>query len=313
MKPIKISIIIVSWNTKGLLADCLDSLISLSNNLEIQGQGMQTVVVDNNSSDGTVEMLQEAYPWVELLDKKENLGFPAGNNVGFEQGKGEYLLMLNPDTIVHDNAIEKLIAYLDSHPNVGAVGARLLNPDGSLQESCYPKPTLGREFWRLFHMDKLLPHGVYDMNDWSTSEPREVDVIMGACILTRNSIMNTVGGLDEEFFMYSEEVDLCYRMQGSGWEIHWHPEALVTHLGGQSTKLVKTEMFLRLYESKLLYFNKNHGRKAAKLYKIILFLSSLPRLVLIPLSWFSKSHNRRVSMKSLASQYWQLIQRLPQM
>ena len=313
MKPIKISIIIVSWNTKDLLADCLDSLMPLSKNLEAKNLGMQTIVVDNNSSDDSVEMVRERYPWVDLLDKKENLGFPGGNNEGFAHGEGEYVLMLNPDTIVHENAIEKLIAYLDSHPNVGAVGARLLNADGSLQESCYPRPTLVREFWRLFHMDKLVPYGIYDMDNWSENKPREVDVLMGACILTRESIINTIGGMDEEFFMYSEEVDLCYQMQRSGWGIHWCPEAVVTHLGGQSTKLVKTEMFLRLYESKLLYFSKNHGLKAAKLYKIILFFSSLPRLVLVPLSWLPRSHQKRDSMKSLASQYWQLIQRLPQM
>ncbi|MEM8861306.1 MAG: glycosyltransferase family 2 protein [Chloroflexota bacterium] len=313
MNEVKLSIVIVSWNTKKLLADCLDSLIPLAKNLEKENLQLQTIVVDNDSSDGTVDMVKSEYPWVELLDEKRNLGFPGGNNLGFERCKGEYLLMLNPDTIVHDNAIESLISYLETRPNVGAVGARLLNADGSLQESCYPRPTLGREFWRLFHMDKLMAHGIYDMEDWSLSEPREVDVLMGACILSRTSIIQSLGGMDEEFFMYSEEVDLCYRMQRGDWEIHWFPESLVTHYGGQSTSLVKTEMFLRLYESKLLYFNKNHGLKAAQLYKVILFLSSLPRLALIPLSWLTRSNNRRDDMKSLASQYWRLIQKLPQM
>lgn len=313
MKPIKISIVIVSWNTKDILADCLDSLMPLAKSLEQKKLGMQTIVVDNNSSDGTVELLRDSYPWVELFDLKENLGFPGGNNFGFSHGQGEYMLMLNPDTIVHGDAIEQLMTYMDSNPHVGAVGSRLLNADGSLQESCYPRPTLRRELWRLLHMDKLLHYGIYDMKNWSVSESRSVDVLMGACILTRSTIIESIGGMDEEFFMYSEEVDLCRRMQLAGWEIHWLPQAVVTHLGGQSTKLVKTEMFLRLYESKLLYFNKNHGLMAARLYKIILFISSLPRLVLMPLSWLPRSHQRRDSMKSLASQYWQLIQKLPQM
>ena len=313
MNKIKLSIVIVSWNTKELLADCLDSLKPLTKNLESQGLRLQTIVVDNNSTDGSDELVKSNFPWVELYAEKRNLGFPGGNNLGFEQCKGEYLLMLNPDTIVHDNAIEYLLSYLDANPDVGAVGARLLNTDGSLQESCYPRPTLGREFWRLFHMDQIKAHGIYNMQEWSLEKPREVDVLMGACILSRTAIIQSIGGMDEEYFMYSEEVDLCYRMQQSGWKIHWVPKALVTHHGGQSTRLVKTEMFLRLYESKLLYFNKNHGLKAAQLYKVILFLSSLPRLILIPLSWLTRSHHRRDDMKSLASQYWQLIQRLPQM
>ena len=309
----KISIVIVSWNTKQILAECLDSLLPTFNRLNNDAKAVEVIVVDNASSDGTISLLKDSYDWVTLVDTGENLGFPGGNNHGFTLSTGEYILLLNPDTVVHGKAIEDLIEFLDTNPKVGAVGSRLLNTDGSLQESCYPRPTIGRELWRLFHLDKLKPLGVYDMDSWSLEAPREVDVLMGACILVRSPIIHKIGGMDEEYFMYSEEVDLCRRIQLDGWHIYWLPKAEITHYGGQSTNLVKTEMFLRLYESKLLYFNKNHGRTAAMLYKVILYLASIPRLFLYPLSRVQKSNTNREKMLILASQYRKLLQKLPSM
>ncbi|MFK7803660.1 MAG: glycosyltransferase family 2 protein [Anaerolineae bacterium] len=309
----KLSVVIVSWNTKKILAECLDSLLPVMDRFNQNECQMEVIVVDNASSDGTLEIIQTQYDWVNLIDTGENLGFPAGNNRGFDACTGEYILLLNPDTVVHGQALELLMKFLDDNPKIGAVGSRLLNTDGSLQESCYPRPTLGREIWRLFHLDKLKPKGIYDMDSWSLETPRQVDVLMGACILCRRPIIEEIGGMDEEYFMYSEEVDLCFRIQKAGWQIFWLPEAQITHYGGQSTNLVKTEMFLRLYESKLLYFNKNYGRKAARFYRIVLYLASLPRLLLIPIAWVQRSHTRREKMLTLASQYWQLIQKLPGM
>lgn len=311
----KLSVVIVSWNTKDILAECLDSLVPVVGRFNRDGlpPEMEVIVVDNASSDGTVPLIRAEYGWVHLIDTGENLGFPGGNNRGFSACQGEYILMLNPDTVVHGTALEQLVHFLDEHGTVGAVGSRLLNRDGTLQESCYPRPTLGREIWRLFHLDKLYPYGIYDMDRWSLQEPREVDVLMGACILCRRSIVEKIGGMDESYFMYSEEVDLCFQIQNDGWQIFWLPKPQITHYGGQSTNLVKTEMFLRLYESKLLYFKKNYGRKAAGLYRLVLYLASLPRLFLIPIAWFQRSHTRREKMLTLASQYWQLLQKLPKM
>ena len=309
----KVSIVIVSWNTKKILAECLNSLKPFFDSSNAIEQQSEVIVVDNDSSDGTISLLQQEFEWVTLLDTGENLGFPGGNNRGFAVSQGAYILLLNPDTLVHGDAIEQLIQYLDENPDAGAVGSRLLNTDGSLQESCYPRPTIGRELWRLFHLDRIKPIGIYDMDSWSLVDTREVEVLMGACILARRSIIETVGGMDEDYFMYSEEVDLCYRIQKAGWKIVWLPKAKITHYGGQSTDLVKTEMFLRLYESKLLYFSKNHGRTAASIYKLILYIASVPRLCLYPLSQIQRSHTNRDKMLVLASQYRQLIQKLPSM
>lgn len=309
----KVSIVIVSWNTKEILAECLNSIAPVYERMNKNEAQLEVIVVDNASSDGTISLLKESFKWVTLIDTGENLGFPGGNNRGFAVSQGEFILLLNPDTVVHDFAIEEMVQFLDSNPNVGAVGSRLLNTDGSLQESCYPRPTLGRELWRLFHLDRIKAIGIYDMDSWSLSEPREVDVLMGACILVRRSIIQKIGGMDEDYFMYSEEVDLCRRIQTDGWPIYWLPKAQITHYGGQSTNLVKTEMFLRLYESKLLYFSKNHGRIVALIYKVILYLASIPRLFLYPLSQVQKSHTNREKMLALASQYKQLLQKLPSM
>lgn len=309
----KLSIVIVSWNTKNILAQCLNSLVPVVRRLNQDKTSLEVIVVDNGSTDGTISLLKESYEWVNLVDTGENLGFPGGNNRGFRESNGEYLLLLNPDTIIHGTVIEDLIEFLDQNPKAGAVGSMLLNLDGTLQESCYPRPTLGRELWRLFHLDRFKSIGIYDIESWDKSIPREVDVLMGACILARKLIIEQIGGMDEEYFMYSEEVDLCYRIQKEGWKIYYFPMSKITHLGGQSTKQVKTEMFLRLYESKLLYFSKNHGRIAAKLYKSVLFCASLPRLLLYPLSRVQKSTSSREEMLLLASQYRKLIQKLPSM
>lgn len=309
----KLSIVIVSWNTKQILAECLNSIAPVFERMNSLDNPIEVIVVDNASSDGTISLLKESYEWVTLIDTGENLGFPGGNNRGFDVSQGEYILLLNPDTVVHGSAIEELVQFLDSNPDVGAVGSRLLNTDGSLQESCYPRPTIGRELWRLFHLDRIKAIGIYDMDRWSLTDPRKVDVLMGACILVRRPIIQKIGGMDEEYFMYSEEVDLCRRIQKDGWPIYWFPQAQITHYGGQSTNLVKTEMFLRLYESKLLYFSKNHGRTVALIYKIILYLASIPRLFLYPLSKVQKSPTNRERMLLLASQYKQLLQKLPSM
>ena len=135
----KLSVVIVSWNTKKILAECLDSLLLPLGRLNREAVQMEVIVVDNGSSDGTLPLIRAQYDWVTLIDTGENLGFPGGNNRGFAACQGEYILLLNPDTVVHGTALERLIRFLDENPTAGAVGSRLLNRDGSLQESCYPQ------------------------------------------------------------------------------------------------------------------------------------------------------------------------------
>lgn len=300
----KLSVVIVSWNTRALLVDCLNSLKGA-----VDGQ-MEVLVVDNASDDDSAPVLKSQFPWVKLIANEENVGFATGNNQAIRASVGEYVLLLNPDTVVLPGALETLLKFMDEHPEVGAAGSRVLNPDGSLQTSCYPAPTLLRELWRLFHLDALRHYGVYCMADWPTDVNRQVDVLLGACILLRRKVLDQIGLMDEKYFMYSEEVDLCFRVRRAGWPIYWVPEAKIIHYGGQSTNQVAGEMFLRLYEGKLIYFKKHYGAATTLAYKIVILLTALSRLALAPFAWLERPPQRRYHL-ALAGRYWRLVMSLP--
>jgi GT2 family glycosyltransferase len=305
-----LSIIVVSWNTQALLAQCLDSIPNTTHPTVLTG--IEVLVVDNCSKDGSVAMVRTHFPWVRLIENAENVGFARANNQAIRQSRGSYVLLLNPDTEVRQGALEALLKFMEASPKAGAAGPRLLNADGTLQISCYPAPTLSRELWRLLHLDAFYPYGSYWMQKWSTEGEREVESVQGACLLVRREVLQQVGVLDEDYFIYTEEIDLCYRIQRAGWHICWVPRAQVTHYGGQSTQQVAAEMFLQLYRSKLLYFRKHHGPAAASFYKFILFITGLVRLLLSPLARLEQPSSRR-QHEVLANNYRRLLSTLPQM
>lgn len=305
-----LSILIVSWNTRDLLARCLETVAAEL--ASFAPDAVETVVVDNASRDASAALVRERFPWVHLIVNDANVGFARANNQAFAAAQGRYLLLLNPDTVLLPGALRTLVDFLETHPTAGAVGARLLNPDGSLQPSCSPAPTLSRELWRLFHLDALRPYGVYAMSRWDTRQPRLVEVIQGACLLVRREALGDEELLDPRYFMYSEEVDLCYRIRRRGWQIYWAPMAQVIHYGGQSTRQAATAMFLRLYEGKILYFRKLHGPMAARLYKAILLAAALARLLVSPLAWLQPTPRRQRNL-TRAGQYVQLLKALPRL
>jgi GT2 family glycosyltransferase len=222
------------------------------------------------------------------------------------------VLLLNPDTEVQERALDALVDFMDAHPEAGAAGSMLLNPDGTLQPSCFPLPTLSRELWRMLHLDKIKPYGVYDMRSWSQDEPREVEDVQGASMILRRKALQQVGLLDEDYFMYTEEVDLCYRLRKNNWHIFWVPQSSVMHYGGQSTQQIAEKMFLSLYQTKLLYFRKNRGKAAALTYKAIILIASLIRLAISPFIWL-KPAPERARYWLLARYYLHLLKTLPQM
>lgn len=302
-----LSIVIVNWNVRDFLRRCLDSVYAHP----CPGR-IEVWVVDNASTDGSTQMVRACFPQVKLIENQQNAGFARANNQAIRQAGGRYVLLLNPDTEVKPGALQELVQFMDGHPLAGAAGSLLLNPDHSLQISCYRAPTLGREFLRLFHLDGLIPTGCYHMECWDKDTPREVDILQGACLLLRRQALEQVGLLDESFFIYSEDVDLCYRLQKAGWRLYWVPGARVVHYGGQSTQQVPFEMFVHLYQGKLAYIRKHYGRFAAGIYKFILLGASLPRLSLIPLSWLIEP-SKRSRCDLLAKNYWRLIALLPEM
>lgn len=300
-----LSIVIVNWNIRDMLAQCLESVYA-----HPPQDQFEVLVIDNASTDGSAAMLRVRFPQARLIENRENVGFARGNNQAIQQTTGDYVLLLNPDTQVRPGALQTLVDFMQEHPEAGAAGAYILNPDGSLQTSCYPVPTLSRELWRLFHLDALHAYGVYHMNDWDVKSPRQVEALLGACLMVRRSILDQTGLLDEDYFIYTEEIDLCYRIRQAGWSIFWVPCAQVVHYGGQSTRQVATDMFLRLYQSKILYFRKHHGPLAVLLYKLILLASGLFRVLISPFAFLESAPRRQEHLK-LAQRYWRLIAALP--
>ena len=319
-----VSIAIVSWNTRELLSRCLDSLAVSSlaaSSLDKQGSARpeererpstEILVVDNASADGSADLVHQRYPWVRLIANTSNLGFAAACNQAIQIAAGRYVVLLNPDAEVEPTALAVLVSFMEAHPEAGAASPMLVDSDGTLQESCSPAPTLRRELWRLFHLDAVWPYAVYRMHAWSTDRARDVDVAQGACLILRRTALARVGLLDERFFVYSEEVDLCLRLRRQGWSISWVPGARVLHHGGQSTRQVAEAMFLRLYQGKILYFRKHGGASAARWYKLILSVTALGRLLISPLAWL-ESPPRRERHQTLAGYYEHLLRALPGM
>ena len=299
-----ISIVIVNWNTRDLLQKCLASIDS-----SFPQSALEVWVVDNASTDKSCEMVKQLFPTVNLIENDQNIGFAQANNQAIRSSNAQFVLLLNPDTELMPGALEKMLQFLQNHPKVGAVGPRVLNPDQTLQTSCYPVPTLLREFWRLFHLDKIRVFGVYDMENWDTQTNRRVEVLLGACILIRKEALDSVGLLSEDYFMYTEEVDICYRLGQKQWEIFWIPDAKIIHYGGQSTSQVSRQMFIHLYLSKVQFFDKNYGHVSAFLYRLILLSTSLVRLSLAPMAYLSPSPKREERLE-LVHNYSQLVKAL---
>jgi GT2 family glycosyltransferase len=275
---IDVSIIIVSWNTRQILKDCLDSIYD-----QTQGIEFETIVVDNDSSDGSPEMVSELFPNVILIKNQNNVGFAKGNNQGIELGKGRYILLLNSDTIILDNAITKSIRYIDRQPEIGIMGCRVVNPDLSLQPTCFQYPSLLNLFLSMTYLYKIFPKnrffGRERMSWWDRSDARPVDVVTGCYMLIRLEVCEQIGGLDETYFMYGEETDFCYRAKQRGWKVWFAPVANIVHLGGASSKKMRLDMILQLRAS-LLYFIKNHH--CCLSYRLACLLISLFFLLRVP-------------------------------
>jgi GT2 family glycosyltransferase len=304
-----LSIVIVSWNTRQLLDECLDSVQQELTRTKLSAE---IFVVDNGSTDGSVEMVRKRSEAVRLIVNQHNPGFAGANNQALAHASGRYSLLLNPDTLVLPDGLGALVRFMDEHPHAGAAGSRLLNADQTLQPSCSQSPTLVRELWRLFHLDRLVRFGIYDMYSWPTNSPRPVDVVQGAAMIVRRAVLEQVGVLDAGYFMYSEEVDWCTRIKRGGWEIYWVPASQIVHYGGQSSKQAADAMFLQLYRGKIQYFHKHWGRLATWVYKLMLALATLARLALSPFALLEPDPKRQKHL-GLARQYGLLLRSLPNM
>jgi GT2 family glycosyltransferase len=267
---VDLSIIIVSWNVRELLRDCLDSIDAAKGDLSFE-----VIVVDSDSNDGSPELVANEFPWVRLRRCEKNVGFPAGNNLGIEMASGRFLLFLNPDTRIIGDAMQRMIGYLDHEVRAGVVGPTLLNPDGSLQSSRRRFPSLVTAFVESTWLERYAPRHVlrhYYAEDLPPAESVEVDWLVGACMMVRGEAIAQVGGMDEAYFMYSEELDWCRRMKDAGWRIAHLPDAKVIHHTGKSSEQAVTARHINFQRAKLRYFQKYHGRPVAALLRLFLIL-----------------------------------------
>lgn len=270
-----IAVVIVNYNTREYLRECLAAVLSQSTD--------QVIVVDNASSDGSAEMVRAWYPSVKLYDNAFNRGYGAAANQAMAACTAEYVLLLNSDTVAHNGALDALTTYLEQHPGVGIVGPRLVNPDGTLQPSCYAFP--GTLKWFLhYEVPGQLIRRVpilrnYQEHTWPHAEAQPVPWVMGAAIAIRREAFGAVGGFDESFFMYCEETDLCYRLQTAGWQVHFAPVATVMHVGQASTKQYRTEMAVQHIASRLLFYRRHYSTLRFGLLAVMMKGTVLARLL----------------------------------
>ncbi len=264
------SVILVAWNNKDYLEPCLRSLYQ-----EDTRTSFDVVVVDNGSTDGSQAMLGEMFPQVKLIQNEYNVGLGKASNQGIAATGGRYVLLLNNDTVVNGRSLDALIDFLDATQNAGAVGGRLLNPDGSFQAGYSSFPGLAWEFlvatgfWSL--LSRIRPSG-------NAPEPKKVDWAGSACLLLRRSALAEVGLLDEEYFIYGDEADLQYRLARAGWSVYYLPSADTIHYGGRSMDRWRRRKMV--YRGKMLFYKKNYGPARAMALRVMLGVLSLGKILI---------------------------------
>ena len=259
-----VSFIIVSWNAKGYVAECLQSI---RENCHVQAE---IIVVDNASHDGTPEWIREHFPECHLVETGANLGFAKGNNVGITLATGKYLFLVNSDVKILPRCVENLIELMEAHPDLALAGPQMWGPDGSVGRSTMRFPTLWNSLCRALALDSVFPHSRtfagHLMGDFDHKRSRNVEVLNGWFWVVRRQALEQVGVLDEQFFMYGEDMDWCYRFRKAGWRNFFCAESAAVHYGGASSGLSPARFYVEKQRANLQYWKKHHGRVASFAY-----------------------------------------------
>ncbi len=269
----QLSVIIVNYNVKHFLEQCLYSVLKASKNIDVE-----IFVVDNDSVDGSSQLVREKFPQVTLIENSINLGFSKANNQAVKSAKGTYILLLNPDTVVEEDTFEKIIGFMDSHPDAGGLGVKMIDGKGNfLPESKRGLPTPWVAFYKMFGLSKLFPgskkFGKYHLTYLNENEISEIEVISGAFFLIRRSVLELTGPLDESFFMYGEDIDLSYRIMQAGYKNYYYPGTTIIHYKGESTKKGSLNYVKVFYTAMIIFVNKHFSRERAKLFSLIMQLA----------------------------------------
>jgi len=253
-----LSIIIVNWNTRELLLQCLRSITA-----QIAAYKSEIIVVDNASGDGSVEVVRSEFPAVTLIVNEQNLGFAKANNLGLRECTGRYVFLINSDVVLRDGCMSSLYEYMEQHPEIGVLGPKILNGDLTLQESCKEFPTIWNSLCRALALDSAFPNcrlfSSQLMRYWSHNDIRSVDILSGCFWMVRREALKTVGPLDEQFFMYAEDKDWCKRYWKSGWSVDYYPPAEAIHLAAASSARDPIRFYLEMNRANLRYWKKHYG------------------------------------------------------
>ncbi len=301
---VEVSVIIVNLNTQALLKDCLRSVSQSSVSKEI-------IVVDNGSTDGSVSMVKEEFPFVRILCNTSNEGFAKPNNEAMKLARGRYYFLMNSDAQLLPNSLERLVSFADDHVDVGLCGPQLLNPDGTIQPSCRGFVSLWTHFCDMFILDRLFPNSHLfaksEMTFFDHRSTRQVDHVMAAAVLVRSEVVKSVGMFDEELSLYYNDMDWSWRIKSAGWKILFHPAAQVGHRGGSTTQILNRsfELFDEQYKNFFYYLRKHYSQAAVALAKFLIVIGFFFRLAY----WSSRSlldssadtaYMRRFCLKSFA-------------
>jgi GT2 family glycosyltransferase len=308
---VKISIVIVNYNVKYFLEQALHSVRNA-----IKGLEAEVFVVDNNSVDGSCEMVKRTFPEVLLIENKNNPGFSKANNQAIKLAKGDYILLLNPDTVVEEDCFSKICTFMDATPNAGALGVKMIDGKGRyLPESKRGLPTPQVAFYKMFGLGKLFPtskhFGRYYLGHLSNDETNEVDVLAGAFMLLRKKTLDKIGLLDEDYFMYGEDIDLSYRITKAGYKNYYFPQTTIIHYKGESTKKASVNYVFVFYRAMIIFAQKHYSQKHAQLFSILIHtaiygrasIALVFRLFSVAYLWLFDLLCLFVSAKLIAHQY----------
>jgi GT2 family glycosyltransferase len=270
-----LSIIIVNYNTGKLLRDCLGSIYDNAN-----GMPFEVWVVDNNSMDSSRAMVRSTFPKVRLIESNCNVGFSRANNIALSQCNSKYILLLNPDTLVIGDAIDRTVEFMEEHPKVGIAGCKVLNRDRTLQLACRRSiPTPKTAFFRMSGLSRLFPNSEsmarYNLTFKDPNEEQEVDAVSGAFLMARRKTVESIGLLDERFFMYGEELDWCLRAKRAGWSVMYYPGAAIIHYKGESTKYNSRKAALEFYRAMYLFHKKHFAKDYSSFFNFLVYTGIL--------------------------------------
>jgi GT2 family glycosyltransferase len=299
---IDLSVIIVGYNRRDLLAGCIESVLASD-----EGLALELIVVDNASRDGTAAMVAERFPDVRLIENQQNVGYGGGCNVGLAAAHGRYLMVLNQDIAVRPGALAALVEFADAHPEAGVVGARLEYEDGRFQHSAFRFPDARQAFFGFF--DGLValdsePNGRYGPDRFE--QPFQAEHVLGACMLFRRTALEQVGAFDTAFFMYFEETDLCVRLQRAGWCNYYLPSARVMHVSAASTSAASEAMSVEFHRSQAIFYRRHRGGLGYALLKLIV-LAGIGYRFARSLQAFARGRISGALLRERTSGYWRIL------